>query len=622
MATLEPTVPLSRGAGDGSNLPEPSGAGQIPVSTEGGEWAATDAGNVKVGSLAATGDVSSARVMTDRVEVESTDGQQAATTTPETASYVDDDTGNRVEVAAAGITIETVAESAVLTADIVAALENTNYPLSAANPVVDGQSATEGYAAIGLAIAAKADTTDARFPTTDQKAALAGTSGTAPSALNKLVDAADPRVSIAYLLAISDMGVIGRFEVLPAFYQTGSTPGSHQLNGANKGIGMKFVAPCTCAPASLSFHVGTVASAGVLSVAIYDLTAGVNYSCGNTASISATGWFRHTFTAVQLYENHQYEIRLTWVSGDVSLTYHRVLPEPGHEFPESCEGFSTTDNWASEVGLTVSDREALPNFVLGSNASHCPQLVFSGFGSVAVFDATSALVSPAPPTEGLFVDCSSLTADTLYYLYGYSNEGVLAIEISETAPVSISGGMECKGPADSTRRFLGMVVPHVLISTSVGPVMVPDRLHVANINPKRRIIGKRAPYYATTTETVTATTWRSWRGDSDDYKIDILVCKTTLLAAKSVIGSAASSYGITAVGLNGKAAISHSVVGPWNNGGMRLSACRISLKRGQHYLYPLLRKRSDAGTSVDFAYYHRDGVDIANQGVVMGIIEC
>jgi hypothetical protein len=70
-----------------------------------------------------------------------------------------------------------------------------------ADAVGSASSAVSAHAGLtqthGITSGAIAGTGDARFPTSDEKAALAGTSGTSPSSANKYVDNSDPRNSNA-----------------------------------------------------------------------------------------------------------------------------------------------------------------------------------------------------------------------------------------------------------------------------------------------------------------------------------------------------------------------------------------------------------------------------------------
>jgi len=532
--------PSETAAPDTDSLPIPTGAGQIPVSKADGSYEATDAGDIKVNSVAATGELSSASVDTDALSLKSVDEKQQGSITPERFYAADEDTGCSCELHPVdGLTLATT--------------------------LIEGN--------IGAA----------------ELVMLSSLSDT----------------------IFSSKMLTGRFEVLPAFYQTGSTPGTAQLNGTGIGIGMQFICPATCAPTALSFHLSAVGSAGTLGVAIYDITTSTNFTCGTTASISATGWFRHTFTAVQLYEGHQYEIRVTWVSGDLTLTHHRVLPGPGCGHPDSCTGFSTADNWSTETALLTGYRESIPNFVLNSNADHCPQLVYGGNSTVLLPGSAGATTA-----AGLFLDCSALVAGTLYYLYGYSTGGVLGVEASTVAPTNYAlGDFEYKS-TDLTRRLLGMLIPEVLIGTSVGPVMVSDRLYVANINPKLRKIGKVNPYTVPTAGAETAeligayySSPASWRADSDDWKVEVLVMMPSLLEAKcSAQTGAAPVIGIALDGKKFNPQFSSIGGAEYGNGpyGHIVANFSASLSRGNHYLYPIAWIRSDiAGQTLNYIYMVR-----------------
>lgn len=343
----------------------------------------------------------------------------------------------------------------------------------------------------------------------------------------------------------------GRLEVLPAYYQT-SGAANWQLNGTDKGIGFLWHQRVDCAITSGSFHVGAYASTATLTVAIYDLTLSENHACGTTANITATGWKRHAFDAVQLCRNHQYMLRLTWVSGDCSISYRSPNTAVGSAIPDGCSGYTTTDNWLYKTALTQNAMSAMPNMILGINLSDVPPLVFgSRKGQYVDIPGTGLMQIPA---AGVYLDCAVCSADTNYWVYIYSNSGTLTLEATTAGPV-YSNGIQVRSNA-TTHRLLGPIRCPALIGAGVGPADVSSRRLVQNVeNREQRIFAKQMPYSSATYDGGVGNTFEGWNGSATEWRIEALCLNSRVsLRAHSVeyVGIAATNEVLlTSIGMDG-----------------------------------------------------------------------
>ena len=321
----------------------------------------------------------------------------------------------------------------------------------------------------------------------------------------------------------------GRLEVLPAYYQTSSDQ-AVQLDAGNDGVNIKWTQPVDCELTSLSVYITAVATQGVMDINLYDITSGTaelesalgELDCGADADT----WVRHTFTAVQLYRNKRYELRVNGTDGDdFSLSARRWNTALGSMFPDTCSSETTTDDWTGTAALQQDSKDALLNIILNSVASdHVPQLTFGRYNGAYIDIPGGGLQTI--PEAGVTLDCSALTADTLYYIYIYNSSGTLTLEASTTG-TALSGGVEVQSGA-TNKRYVGRIMARTLISTHEGPVDVVDRREVVNVhNGVIKTVGKFCPYSSNTADADLDTSWEKWNADSEDYRFYLLLEKPT-----------------------------------------------------------------------------------------------
>lgn len=235
------------------------------------------------------------------------------------------------------------------------------------------------------------------------------------------------------------------------------------------------------------------------------------------------GWLRLTFTGYQLQRRIPiWRVFKGQAAKAFSLAGHRWNTNRGSMFPDNImimNGgalYVTTNggtNWS--VKNTTDGKPSMLCVVENSTENHSPQLLLGRESGAYEHIPGSGLTELA--AAGARLSLEDCTAETAYNLYGFNNDGQLAIEAS-TIDRIISDGIEVKA-TDPTRRYLGRVRPVTRIDSYVAPIDVMDKRRV--IWPgMRKIVGKLCPYAASTvwnTSGISVST--RWNGN-DDFVFD------------------------------------------------------------------------------------------------------
>lgn len=346
----------------------------------------------------------------------------------------------------------------------------------------------------------------------------------------------------------------GCLAATPAYYQTAGDA-NFQMNSANKMIAVKLILGEDYKIPAVSVRVNAVVTAGNVNLAIYSHDAANDrpgaqlQALGSVASGASNGWVRKAVDAANQYQT--YRNIPVWLVGygsagaDYSLPYRRWNTATGSMFPNSMQKCMTsTDGGTTWTQLTQDSKPAMWNVIVGSQANHCPQLVFGRRKGKYCY-LGSAVGLKEIPVEGVTLDCSALTADTLYHCYvGWST--TMTLEAVTTEPTMGEEGFKVK-TGDAAKRYVGSIVPVAVMSGYSGPVDTLDRRLV--IKPgMEEPIGKLNPYAAATQELNIAAGWAKWR-NSADFDIKIAGTPGTMITATAA-GPYVEAYGSCAFALN------------------------------------------------------------------------
>jgi len=396
----------------------------------------------------------------------------------------------------------------------------------------------------------------------------------------------------------------GRLFVPPAYFQTASDS-AVQLNSADDWLAMQFCPLTDYALSSVSRYVTAVVTEGNGTLELYSDVAnapGASLAVLGTlgCGAAADAWTRLTVATPYQMERG----KLYWLvekgaaATDWSLSVRRVHTGNLSMFPsETLQTKSSTNGGGAWAAVTQDSLPAMWSVIINSQANHATQLGYGQFTGTDIYIPGSGNMDI--PVAGLFLDCSALTADTLYYTYAYDNAGSLALEASATVP-TVSSGLEVKTGATS-RRLIGMVYPKAVQAGYQGPVCVPDGMLVTNFqNRIPQPLGKSCPYTSSTLD-YPATTWERWR-DSNEYRLEVLIWSTDVLYVIAKTGAYVASAGASyvSVGLDGVTphplasigGVSYTTQQQAIDGNL---VCRCST--GYHYVQPL--QRSDGGGRID-----------------------
>jgi hypothetical protein len=295
------------------------------------------------------------------------------------------------------------------------------------------------------------------------------------------------------------------------------------------------------------------------------------------------------------------------VGKDYSLSVRRWHTGQGSMFPDGCTSKYTTDGGITWSQCLQNNKPALWNMILNSQADHCPQLGYGRWNGQYIYIPGSGLISI--PESGLFLDCSALSADTLYYVYAYVSLGALALEASTTVPVP-SEGVEVKS-GEATKLYLGMIYPRTIQAGKQGPTDVRDwRTCMNRFNKTRKPLGKLSPYSSYTTQ-VLKLYWMPAGTSSTDYAITFLADDDLVRLSPSFFTETGSGGRAMSIAIDGN--ILEESVGPATQAGYSLNVTNVEVKlsRGKHFAAPM--EKANAGGHPHRYYYEAaDGSHRAN----------
>ncbi|MEW6350466.1 MAG: choice-of-anchor R domain-containing protein [Thermodesulfobacteriota bacterium] len=330
------------------------------------------------------------------------------------------------------------------------------------------------------------------------------------------------------LLAQQTVVPQGRLFVPPSYYQTtGATEWT--LNGANDSVAFSWIQECDMSLTSLSVHVAAVTTQGNVNLALHaDSFGDPGTQIADLGSVdcgASPGWVRHSFSAQQLSRGTRYHVVCTGTAAK-SYALSSKLPQPvlGSMLPDgtySKRRLDGAETWTFIYPGSYSLERGSLNVILNSTADHVPPLVYGQYSGRFIHVPGSGLVSI--PESGISLDCASLTAGSVSYVYAYMNGTALTLEAATTQP-TVSNGIWVKS-GDAGRVYLGMICPQSIQTGKQGPVDVPDRRLVANRhNQIIKNCGKWRIYTGGSSENLNAmpATWGAWM-NGDDFRTQILI---------------------------------------------------------------------------------------------------
>jgi hypothetical protein len=344
----------------------------------------------------------------------------------------------------------------------------------------------------------------------------------------------------------------GHLFVPPAYYQVSSDQ-AVQLNAAADWIAQKIVPECDFELSSLAWYVTAVGTEGNGTLELYSHDSANDEPDASLATLATTGsgdtadaWISATIsTAQQLYAGKTYWIVLKGAASvDFSASTRRWNTAQGSMFPDSMPSAKYTDDSGSTWSACEQDsKPAIMNIILNPVATDLVPKLYYG-RSTGKYTITTAGFAEIP-IEGISLDCSALTADTLYYVYLTT---ALALEASVTTWTKDSNGLMVK-TGDTTKKLVGIIYAvDALGGGHQCPVDVMDR-RLVSYNGADKIVGKLNPYSSDTYETsnLTLVAWQQWM-NNNDWKVDFVGSTIELqaTATKNASGSASLSIGIDA----------------------------------------------------------------------------
>jgi hypothetical protein len=390
-------------------------------------------------------------------------------------------------------------------------------------------------------------------------------------------------------LALRDQGVPS---ATPAYYQeTGEA--AQNINAANDWIAQMIAPDVDFKLTSLSIRTQNETTEGIRTIELFSHNPATGKPGSSLQALGSLGsggggatpeWNRLAISSgnqYQLYHGKAYWIVSKGADGaDWDESIRRWNTAQGSMFPDSMpKAMYSTDGGSTWTECTQDSKPALWNIVINSLESHVPQLCYGRRDG-------KFIVMPSGPEEiqeaGHFLDCSGLTADTLYNVF-MDSSGVLKASTDDW--VKVNGLMVRDGTP--SEKFVGIIYPKdVLGSGDQAPVDCMDRRLLA-YKGMRKYWGKYCPYYSATTDSNAGTI--SWRQimDNNDWKIEGIGDTVWLEFHTS---SNSNGNASCSIGLNKTIPDSYSESGSMYYGGNTGYAryYRSGLPVGLHYAFPLI----------------------------------
>jgi hypothetical protein len=407
-----------------------------------------------------------------------------------------------------------------------------------------------------------------------------------------------------YLL---DIPPNGRLFVPTTYYQdTGSA--ATTLNGANDAISFSWLQQCDMALSSFSIYVAAASTPGNLNISLYSTKADgtPNISSVDLGAVNSGiggGYIRHAFGTQQLYRNTRYHLVVTGSDGaSYTIAYRRNSGTIASGFSDMAKSWTKLDGGVSWTALTQDVSTCFANYlvILNSTSNHSPSLWYGQWNGQNCFIPNVGQLTI--PSVGISLDCQSLIVDIEYYIYGYSNNGSLAIEASTTVPVSVNGIYVKTGAPNYL--LLGLIFPQITVGGAIGPLDCEDSRMVANVfNKTWRPIGKRQLYIGTTTQTTIGTSWTGWNNSETEWKVSFLSWESTIdISACAYATSYATSCTFTAsIGMDSVDHCEYTRDAFTNSYGGLNTRLVTRVENGAHYVLPISYcSTTDAGNILNF----------------------
>jgi hypothetical protein len=285
---------------------------------------------------------------------------------------------------------------------------------------------------------------------------------------------------------------------------------------------------------------------------------------------AADAWKHNAIATADRYQclaGKIYWVKEKGVAGkDYSLSVRRWNTKKGSMFPDmfvDCK--KSTDGGTTWTQAQQDSKPAMWNIMINAVEAEAgkpvPQLMYGRYNGKNIYIPGSG--SCDIPEGGIYLDLSDHSSPDSkfgYHVWARNNAGTLELSAT-TDDIASTDGIKHKTSA-SGYRYLGDVYPVAIHTGHYGPVFCQDRRLVWNqFNKKKVSLGKRNPYASNTSETITVTLygfqgesgyWRKWRGDSDDWFIDLLLGEPSSVDLVATCYKGSAEHAVCAIGVNGK----------------------------------------------------------------------
>lgn len=296
---------------------------------------------------------------------------------------------------------------------------------------------------------------------------------------------------------------------------------------------------------------------------------------GDTADV----WKHEAIAAADQYQCAAGKVYWVVIKGtagkDWSESVRRWNESKGSMFPDcfvDCK--KSTDGGTTWTQVQQDSKPAMWNIMLNAVEAEAgkpvPQLMYGRCNGKNIYIPGEGSLDI--PEGGIYLDLSdhdSPDSADGYNVWIRNNAGTLELTATTDATARTDGIDHKTG--DSGYRYLGGVYPVAIHTGHYGPVFCQDRRLVWNqFNRKKVSLGKRNPYASSTSETIDIEAfefqgesgyWRKWRGDSDDWFIDLLLGEPTKVDLVATCYKQSGNHSTCAIGVNGKITQAHENIG-------------------------------------------------------------
>lgn len=404
------------------------------------------------------------------------------------------------------------------------------------------------------------------------------------------------------------------------------------LNDANDWLCFSWVAKETVAYQSDALHIVSATGSDSINRSLYyadadgyptgealvDLGSDISFTSGTSDEWVYGDWTE----AYQFVQGRRYGIviKLANDTANVTLSYRRHHTTMGTIQYDSLMSAYTTNagsSWTRSAQDTYTP--ANYNYIVGATENCTPYLSFVRHNGSHLFIPSVGNVEI--PYEGINFDCSSLTADTEYFGYGYYNTSTNLLDVeASTTDFDIDSiyGIRIKS-GDGSRRYLGRIYPREIDGRGYqGPRDVVDERLIMNAENKLpALVGKVCPYSGGGSTYISSSGgWQKFK-ETDDYKFSFITDENTILELRTqgTLTSGGNS-GRHAIAIDSDTVIAVGSGMTQSAKGQSFRSLKFTLPTldpGVHYAVPL----HNYGASVAVYYYSYS----YGECDVLGIIE-